>query len=85
VPTLFPYYFNNYHSYGPLKVDVRSKLLNAMLEAVNDANPKIVQTALACMKIFIEKYTSICTVAFNAIYSVLINKLCDVKVSIKRI
>lgn len=56
------------------------KFLNAIIESIEDANPKIVLFGLGILQYIIENQWSLFAVAVNSTFDALVNKLNDIKV-----
>jgi vesicle coat complex subunit len=64
-----------------LQVDIKLRLINYTVNALKDANPKIVLCAMDCVQIFIEQYSIDFQSLVNMTFDILLTKFGDSKVS----
>lgn len=67
-------------SLNTLQGDTKLRLINTTVTALKDANPKIVLSAMECVKIFINEYSSDFQSLVNMTFDILLTKFGDSKV-----
>mmetsp|Transcript_248 Transcript_248/g.445 ORF Transcript_248/g.445 Transcript_248/m.445 type:complete len:1648 (-) Transcript_248:185-5128(-) len=63
--------------------DVKLKLINTAVTTLKDANPKLVLTALECVKLLIENYSDSFQPLVNMAFDILLAKLGDSKLNVR--